>query len=232
MLNHSVILFPVSSPPVSRLPNKDPPCNVKWLKIAGAVCFICRGYDSSILVNWETWNLQGKAEFGCPVETTICFFNPVARHQGFVGGAGGTDRRELMGGSEESQDYHEAAEWVDAQGLPSWFLSSASENKTSLTGGLLASALLSCQNFIAVLIKTKALKRSCCLTSVFLWRSLWVTGGFNGFCNPLLGLSRQKNRMSSTRCGINTHGLETPTLLPIEIFSQSCRELMKSSSQL
>lgn len=48
-----------------------------------------------------------------------------------------------MGGGKESQDHHEAAERVDAQGLPSWFLASASKNKTSLLGGLLVSALLS-----------------------------------------------------------------------------------------
>lgn len=57
-----------------------------------------------------------------------------------------------MGGGKESQDHHEAAERVDAQGLASWFLASASENKTSLLGGLLVSALLSwlIQNFIAL----------------------------------------------------------------------------------
>lgn len=54
-----------------------------------------------------------------------------------------TNRREPMGGRYKSQD-HKAAERMDAQGSPSRFLSSATENKTSLTGGLLASALLSC----------------------------------------------------------------------------------------
>lgn len=79
----------------------------------------------------------------------------VSCHQSFVGGAGRPDRREPMGGSEESQDHHEAAEYGDAEGLglPSLFLSSAAESKTSVTGSLQASSLLSClsQNFIALL---------------------------------------------------------------------------------
>lgn len=76
----------------------------------------------------------------------------VSCHQGFMGGVGRTDRREPMGGSEESQDHHEAAERAEAPGLRTWFLCSAAENKTSLTCGLLTSALLSCsnQNFITL----------------------------------------------------------------------------------
>lgn len=64
--------------------------------------------------------------------------------QGFVGGAGGPDRREPMGVREESQDHHEVAEYGDVEGLglPSWFLSSATPNKTSVAGGLLASTQL------------------------------------------------------------------------------------------
>lgn len=59
----------------------------------------------------------------------------VSCHQGFVGGVGETDRREPMGGNEESQDPHETAERVDVQGLPSWILSSATGNNRPLTGG-------------------------------------------------------------------------------------------------
>lgn len=76
------------------------------------------------------------------------------------------DRRQPVGGSEESQDHHEAGERVDAQGLPSWLLSSNICNWwfTGVCSALMSDSQLCC----SVLMKTKALKRSCCLTSVLL----------------------------------------------------------------
>lgn len=133
--------------------------------------------------------------------------------QGSVGGAGGPDRREPMGGSEESQDHNEAAEYGDVEGLalPSWFLCSHSKQNicnwwfTGIDLALMSDSKPHC----SVLIKTKAIKRSYCLTSELLYISLQATGGFNGFCNPPLGWSGQKNSEFPTCCAINVHRLKT-----------------------
>lgn len=69
-----------------------------------------------------------------------CHVSMVSCHRSFVGGAGRPDRREPMGGSEESQDHHEAAEYgdVEGSGLPPWFPPSPAESKTSVSGSLQA----------------------------------------------------------------------------------------------
>lgn len=176
-------------------------------------------------LTWNPGTWKVKQSLGARLRRQCVFFR---RHEGVLSsrlcGRGGRDGSPGANGREWRVTRSPRDRWASGRSgfalmdsvLCHWKQQTSNWWMTGVCSTFMSDSRL----YRSVLIKIKALKEVVdwvlCFCDARCGRLV-----FNGFCNPLLGLSRQQNRMSSAWCARNTHRLETPHSSPLKSFHRA-----------